>query len=154
MWRNLVYLKYVLIHKWHVFWAGVALGNIPLAKLIMHDKSKFSKYEWAPYRDFFHIKDETTFEARKYAFDCALLHHYRLNDHHPQYWDGREMPFVCVREMVADWIGAARAQGRRPTLEGQRNWYAQNARRLNLHPTTEQDMYGILAEAFVKGIIK
>lgn len=151
--RNLAYLRYVLVHKWHVFKAGVALGDIPLIQLITHDWSKFSKEEWAPYRDFFHIKDDATFEARKQAFDYALQHHYTFNDHHPQHWGGGIMPITCVREMVADWIGAARSQGRQPTLMGQRDWYEQNRTRLGLHPTTEQDTYLVLAEAFTKGLL-
>lgn len=46
------YLKYVLLHKLYVFRAGCVIGGYSprwLWRLLVHDRSKFSRAEWGPY---------------------------------------------------------------------------------------------------------
>lgn len=49
---HLRYLRYVLLHKLYVLRAGIIINgySIPwLWRLLMHDRSKFSRAEWTPY---------------------------------------------------------------------------------------------------------
>lgn len=51
--KHLLYLKYVLRHKWFVFVAGLRRG-VPLWQLLVHDLSKFRPDEWRPYAEWFY----------------------------------------------------------------------------------------------------
>jgi len=97
---HLLYLRYVLRHKWFVFVAGLFTGA-PLWRLIVHDWSKFTPSEWFAYARFFYGKPRAENpvysagvadryamdrERRQHAFDVAWLHHQKRNKHHWQYW--------------------------------------------------------------------
>ena len=148
MMPHLRYLRYVLRHKWYVFLACRRLG-VPLRQAILHDWSKFLPVEWFPYVRFFYgprpIQRDATgyYDAASVGgdFDRAWLHHQHFNAHHWQHWVLRQddgsfralpMPERFAREMVADWIGAGRAQGK-PDVRG---WYAANREKLLLDPAT------------------
>lgn len=142
------YLSYVLRHKWFVFLAACKLG-IPWLGLI-HDWSKFLPSEWFPYANFFYGKKPTQRDSTGYykpqntgdkAFDFAWFLHQKRNKHHWQYWllpldDGGvkalEMPTRYVAEMMADWRGAGRAQGKPDT----KAWYLAHKDIMILHPDT------------------
>lgn len=155
--RHLSYLKYVLRHKWFVFYAGLKIG-VPLWRLLIHDWSKFTPAEWLPYSRMFYNEDGTkatpargaTRDKRilneRAAFDYAWLHHQHASPHHWQHWLLREddggtkrlrMPDHFVREMVADWAGAGRAI--KGTWEF-REWFFQNLPKLVMHPETLIDV--------------
>lgn len=142
---HLLYAKYVLRHKWFVFQAACKLG-IPWLGII-HDWSKLLPSEWAAYVNFFYGKeakarrDETGYykptDTGDSAFDFAWLLHQKRNKHHWQWWilpedDGRfkalEMPVRYRKEMLADWRGAGRAQGKPDTLV----WYVLNKHKMLL----------------------
>ncbi len=108
------------LHKKYVMEAGLIVGGIPEERLFNHDASKFTEAEYPHYARQFHgDKDDPAGFAR------AWLNHIHLNDHHWNHWlfaDGYSatnsgidsngalpMPEVCVREMVADWMGASKA---------------------------------------------
>lgn len=152
--RHLAYGRYVLRHKWFVFLECCRLG-IPWLGLI-HDWSKFRLSEWLPYARFFHETDGTPRQRRDKtgyyrpsdtgdrAFDQAIfLHLGQRNKHHWQVWamvDSEAimkvfpMPDRYRREMLADWRGAARAQGLpRDSVWG---WWEQNSPKMKLHPET------------------
>ena len=149
---HLCYLKYVLVHKWFVFVAACKLG-IPWLGII-HDWHKFRPSEWGPYVNHFHgkkakkvIRDETGYykptDTGDPAFDFAWLLHQKLGRHHWQWWvlpeDTEGMKILPMsdryrREMLADWIGAGRAQGKTDT----RAWYLKNGHKLQLHPDTRK----------------
>jgi len=131
------YTSYVLRHKWFVFLECVKLG-IPL-RGVLHDMSKLRPSEFFPYVNFFggdvkSRRDKTGYykatNTGDPAFDKAWFFHQKRNDHHWQYWVvpevagavAVEMPNSCRREMVADWRGAGRAQGKPDTL----GWYTAN----------------------------
>src|SRR5436190_17785335 len=122
--RHLAYLRYVLRHKWYVFLACARYGL--WWRGIKHDWSKFLPCEWSAYvRSFYNTdgskKDwKARTEVEKDAFDAAWNHHQKVNDHHWQFWllvtDSDEprqrpllMPERCVKEMIADWVGAGKA---------------------------------------------
>jgi hypothetical protein len=120
--RHWQYLKYVLRHKWFVFWECIRIGGVPIVTALIHDWDKFLPDEWFPYVNFFHGKKT---EEAKAAFDVACELHYKRNQHHWNHWLGKDkcIPDVYIREMVADWRGAGRAiTGKDDTL----NWYIDN----------------------------
>ena len=154
------YLKYVLRHKWFVFLACMKLG-VPLRAAIIHDWSKFSAAEWAPYVHAFYNPDGSkrttrtdsgTLDGNKVAadFSAAWNHHQKTNPHHWQYWvlindeDGMtalEMPVVFVLEMLADWDGAGRA------ITGKSDpasWYQKNGSKMIFHKNTRELVEALL----------
>ena len=148
------YLAYVLRHKWWVLVYGLHFG-VPLWRLIVHDASKFSAAEWGPYvRKFYggsSPRDATGAydqNAQGDEFKAAWRHHWTSNPHHWEFWahmqhplltmpvpldDPWEMPETYVREMVADWHGAGRAQGKGDDVSA---FYRANGPRMRLHPDT------------------
>jgi hypothetical protein len=150
---NLRYLSYVLRHKWHVYRAGRRFG-LGRWHLITHDLSKFSRAEWGPYVRKFGgpttPRDKTGAydpNAQGEEFKAAWRHHWQNNPHHWEYWaEGFLNPVpmheIYAREMVADWIGAGKAQGK-PDVK---SWYAANGGRMCLHPETRKQVEYLLAE--------
>ncbi len=145
------YLWYVLRHKWYVLLACIELG-VPLRGLV-HDLSKLRPSELVPYARYFYggnsdIKrgrDETGYykagASDDDAFDRAWLYHQHRNPHHWQFWclvqddDASKcllIPESYVREMVADWRGAGRAQGTPDTLA----WYVAHRDNIVMHPSS------------------
>jgi hypothetical protein len=153
--KHLRYLSYVLRHKWFVFLECCKLG-MPWRGFI-HDWSKFLPCEWFPYADHFYGKkkgtqrDKTGYykptDTGDRAFDLAWLHHAHWNAHHWQWWTQVEwnqgvadvqcylMPEWAIREMVADWRGASRAQGHTSDV---REWYQANGAKMMLQPVTRE----------------
>lgn len=83
--RHWQYLKYVLRHKWHVFWAGLWL-RVPIWSLIIHDWDKFMPDEWFPYARCFYAPDGSKQYQESGAFAQAWMLHQHRNKHHWQYW--------------------------------------------------------------------
>lgn len=142
--KHLKYLWYVIRHKWYVFVECVKLG-IPLQG-ILHDLSKFLPDEWIPYANFFYgnYPDEEAKDRIEIEFLKAWLRHIHRNPHHHQYWVLREdsgrvlpldMPMKYRKEMLADWIGAGKAQGHGNDVH---EWYAENRDKMFLHPDTRK----------------
>jgi len=150
--KYLVYLGYILKHKYFVlvecfkiglFWRGIT-----------HDMSKFRPSEFFPYVDFFYkkqpLRDKSGYfkptDTGDLAFDFAWLLHQKRNDHHWQWWcvpnEGNKlrafkMSKDALNEMVCDWIGAGKAQGRNiSTLD----YYEINKHKIILHPETKKEL--------------
>ena len=152
--KHLGYLSYVLRHKWFVFLECREMG-IPLLGVV-HDWSKLLPSEWFPYAEHFYGKDakgiKTGHDETGYYkpadtgdpdFDFAWLLHQKRNKHHWQFWllpedEGGmrilEMPVKYRKEMLADWRGAGRAQGKPDTTA----WYAKNRARMILGTETRR----------------
>ena len=75
---------------------------------IFHDMSKFRPSEFIPYARYFH--GEKT-EESKQAFDKAWELHYKRNKHHPEHWNGEEMSYKAVMEMICDLKAMSRKFG-------------------------------------------
>lgn len=156
MMAHLQYLSYVLRHKWHVFVAGRALG-LPLWQLLVHDLSKFGAAEWGPYvAHFYSGRPKAEMQA---AFDRAWAHHWRHNSHHPELWAGGPggdpykrvpMPAGYLAEMVADWYGAAMAQGKEDCWQ----WYRKNHDRYPITLDAHEYVEGRLLALQDAGLIK
>lgn len=159
--KYLKYLRYLLRHKWYVtiecfkiglYWRG-----------IMHDMSKFLPSEFVPYANYFYgncndIKkgrDSTGYykptDTGDKAFDFAWLLHQKRNAHHWQWWvlpedEGGtkviEMTHTYRREMLCDWMGAGKAQGRFSPKENPFQetivWWNANNHKMQLHEKTRQ----------------
>ena len=144
----LKYFLYVLKHKYYVFIECIKLG-IPW-RGITHDLSKFIPSEFFPYARYFggNIKkgrDKGYYSAGTTTdsnFNYAWFLHQNRNNHHWQYWvmptdkEPRILPMSdkARKEMLADWIGAGKAQG---TL-GVEDWYYRNRSKMQLHIDTKQ----------------
>ena len=63
-----------------------------------HDESKFSEEEFEAYAQKWFGNKEKTFE-----YEQAWEHHYMNNEHHPEYWNGEDMPLIYILEMICDW---------------------------------------------------
>ena len=168
--KHLKYLSYVLRHKWFVFQGCLQRGL--LWRGLVHDLSKFLPSEWFPYVEHFYgikrkpWRDKTGYykptDTGDLDFDQAWLFHQHRNDHHWQFWCLTEddtgkaiclpMPHKAVLEMVSDWCGAGRAQGKQPGEVHE--WYAINKGRMHLHADSrtqaEMELAKIPAGAEVK----
>lgn len=146
------YLSYVLRHKLYVFQECCRQGLY--WRGFVHDMSKLLPSEFIPYMNYFYgdappkgmgkngyKKPADTGNA---AFEHAWLIHQKRNPHHWQYWvlpmDRGElkvlaMPRVFAIEMVCDWRGAGKAQGKTGAMAVV-DWYAENRAKIVLHPGT------------------
>jgi hypothetical protein len=155
MLKHVKYLRYVLTHKWFVFVACLEYGLV--WRGIKHDWHKFLPSEWFPYVNFFFGKnaqrrDKTgyykTSDTDDAPFERAWKLHQKRSDHHWQWWtetqdDGRivvkPMSWAARAEMLCDWRGAGRAQGKPNTWE----WYDANRDKILI---TDEDRRWIEAE--------
>ena len=129
-------LKYIICHKWFVFIACCRLG-IPW-RGIVHDLSKFRPAEFFPYARYFYNSLPIT-KRIKVDFDKAWLLHIHRNPHHWQFWLLQEddgplkklpIPIKYLKEMLADWNGAGRAQSGKDNTT---NWYMKNKHKIKLN---------------------
>jgi hypothetical protein len=124
--------------------------------------SKFLPSEFFPYVDFFYGTPGSSITTKRddsgyykptdtghAGFDHAWFLHQRRNDHHWQWWvlpcDGGGMKAIemardAVVEMVCDWKGAGRAQGK-PDILG---WYERHRQKMELHPNTRRQVERLL----------
>lgn len=161
--KYIKYLKYLLRHKWYVMiecfkacliWRG-----------IMHDLSKFLPSEFIPYANYFYGKGNNIKRGRNETgyykptdtgdlnFDWAWLLHQKRNKHHWQYWilptdeEGIkifEIEEPYLTEMICDWLGAGKAQGKFSPKEDKffetRKWYQQNGNKMQLNIQTRREI--------------
>lgn len=130
---KLKFLYVILKHKYYVFKVGRKL-NIPVWNLIKHDFSKLTPDEFPHYAEYFCGEKKNEEEFRK-----AWLNHQNKNKHHWEYWIMRsshnkskninlivDMPDIYVREMIADWVGAAWAYNGQYPIDGKWNFLVDN----------------------------
>lgn len=156
-------IKSVLVHKWYVFLAGLQVG-VPLWRLIIHDLSKFSPTELMGYSRYHFGGDK-----RVKVWSKAWLHHLHHNDHHHEHWilswngnksfyDGHgesianyvtalRMSEACVREMVADMMGASKQRTGTWDITA---WLNEHGPDMNLHPETVYWLRLILEQVGIK----
>lgn len=154
--KHLKYLSYVVRHRWYVLVECLKMGLF--WRGLVHDLSKFLPSEWFPYVNYFNGewqgKDSVPDwykcpEPVKAAFDLAWLKHQHRNPHHWQYWRLREddggtkvlpMPAVFVKEMLADWRGAGKAQGHASLGP----WYEKNHQKIEMHAETRDLLHSLM----------
>lgn len=164
--KHLLYLRYVIRHKWFVYLACKRCG-VSLWRSIIHDWTKFLPCEWFAYVNEFYgdwksVRDSEPDDYRYWcyrasiesAFQMAWNHHQKNNKHHWQYWlltndsdspkhSPLPMPEKYAREMVADWWGAGRAiTGKWDAL----TWYQANKEKIMLCDSTRMFVEKLLQE--------
>lgn len=148
--KYLVYLRYLLRHKWYVmrecfkeglYWRGLVHD---LSKILPSEMKSYSRYFYGKYPD---AKNDIEKEIINDEFSVGWLKHQKRNKHHWQYWvllndveDKKRsddkiqylpMPERYAIEMICDWRGASMAKhGKDNTL----NWY--DRKEVRLHPDT------------------
>jgi hypothetical protein len=149
-----LHIYYLMRHKYFVFVECFKMGLFWQG--ITHDLSKLSPTELGPYSRMFYtdkkpIRDKTgyykPYDTGNEEFELAWLNHTRKNKHHWQFWvlphdrndEGCEkifdMPEKYALEMIADWMGAAKAQRNNHTaLE----WYNVHKHKLGLSTKTRE----------------
>lgn len=157
--KYLKYLKYLVRHKWYVMIECFKVGLIWHG--LTHDLSKFLPSEFIPYANYFYGNRNNIKRGRNESgyykptdtgdkvFDFAWLLHQKRNRHHWQWWilpedEGGvkilEMEEKYAQEMLCDWIGAGKAQGKFSPKEDKyfetRNWYQQNSHKMQLGKLT------------------
>jgi len=140
------HFKYVLQHKWYVLVECWRLGIVWQG--IVHDLSKFRRDEWVAYANYYWASNVSEL-GKVYErgvngkVDEIIKLHCERNPHHPEFWgtvngDGEWFYYPMTdkyrREMLADWRGAGKAQGKPDT----KAWYEANKDRIKLHPETRQ----------------
>lgn len=127
--KLLGHINQVLRHKFWVFICCCKFGII--WRGITHDLSKFSWAEFWPSVRYYQKGSSPIprlhHEASEYR---PWLHHRGRNDHHSEYWHrythgtfyALKMPFDCVLEQIADWIGSTRAYGREFDIDDEIQW--------------------------------
>ena len=115
------YKDYVLQHKENVkkfadwlkekcpeVFEGVDLGHFD-DMIREHDDSKFSEEEFEAYANFwYNDKEHYDYDP---AYEAAWEHHWLNNEHHPEYWNGDDMPYIYILEMLCDWGSFSIAKG-------------------------------------------
>jgi hypothetical protein len=141
------YTKYLIKHKFFVFYAGMKyFPSIHMFyRCIVHDLSKLSPLEFITYANCFYTQSGKSQYIETDAFNQAWNHHQKCNKHHWQYWQLKrdagdvvnlKMPHIYVDEMLADWIGAGKAIN--GDWKNILKWFPANERKLyeNVHPAT------------------
>lgn len=149
------WFKRVIIHRFHVYRAGMSLIKNPVVNKILevdeldfelnllnHDLSKFSDEESYGYIDMI------IYNTESHLSKTAWLHHKNFNEHHPEHWLDVDkdmkvtpvpIPDIYILEMVADWVGAGVTYG--STLE---EWGPKNVPNITFHEDTKKKVYQIL----------
>lgn len=150
--KYLKYLWYVVKHKWYV--AMECLREGIYWRGLCHDMSKLRLDEFVPYARFFFsdkpgvdiTSPSKACDEKDEDFERAWMLHQKRNRHHWQWWVlfGMVIPMrePYRTEMVCDWVGAGKAQGRfspkGDRFREVRVWYEQEKKNINLHPKTRK----------------
>lgn len=97
---------------WYLFRACLSL----IRCAIVHDLSKYSKYEAPHFEAALPKLHDLEYGSANYRQQCAellgpaLYHHYHHNSHHPEYWNGNidVMSPLDQIEMLCDWKAAGK----------------------------------------------
>lgn len=143
------YLNYIKDHiakvrksfdeRIHVIERVLGLSSAEMQEMITrienHDLSKYTVDEFPNYRNWFYPDEgEVKNDA---GFAWAWTHHWKNNDHHPEFWVRNNTPLpmtkTAIAEMILDWEAMSRAFGGNP-----RTWFEQSGKSLPFHPETLQ----------------
>lgn len=87
-------------------------------RVLFHDASKFSEYEFEGYRQNFYPEEGVLpIHSR---FEKAWRHHFTFNDHHPEHYMCKnasipfKVPDLALAEMFLDWCAMSMKFGSRP----------------------------------------
>ncbi len=106
-----------------------------------HDDSKFEEEEFEAYAQHFYGTKDNDFE-----FEEAWKHHYLHNPHHPEYWLGKDMPYIYILEMLCDWGSFGIAEGNLTELIDYYYNEARDDEEKNLSENTKEIIEEILSK--------
>ncbi len=150
------YKQYVIEHKQRVKqYADWLKKNLPelfnepgledFDKLIEeHDDSKFSEEEFEPYANFWYNDSEHYDYDPEY--EAAWEHHWMNNEHHPEYWNGNDMPYIYILELICDWGSFGIKKGDYKELIDYYNEEAKYDDEKDLSPNTKKIIEEILSK--------
>jgi hypothetical protein len=169
------FLAATIRHKLEVYRAGRKLG-LGRWQLIIHDLSKFRPSEFIPYGRYAYSAVGASYRkalidpSQKEAVAEAWLRHFQRNPHHWQHWcflhgaskmtscgaetevarvEAVRMPERYVREMLADWMGAAATyQGTWPQDIASWKWWQDNKQGIVLHPDSRDCLGRVICDWF------
>lgn len=104
-----------------------------------HDESKWSDSEFFQYAAYFDSTPKDTSKETEAAFNRAWQHHYSVNDHHPEFWDGANMFEEAILEMLCDWTAMSLTVGKGSPSEFYSN-SAKNDKKKNLSSKTKEEI--------------
>ncbi|OQB06859.1 MAG: hypothetical protein BWY21_01861 [Parcubacteria group bacterium ADurb.Bin216] len=122
---------YIVRHKWFVMIECFKVGLI--WEGIVHDLDKFRIEYFVAYNKYQKRKlfkaqqpEELYPKTGDRGINREILRHRKTSPHHWQYYCyGRKqpspMPDKYIKEMICDWVGAAKARGRKNLME----WYSE-----------------------------
>ena len=146
------YKQYIIDHKDRVTqFAEWLLENLPdlfediapedfMELIEEHDGSKWSEEEFEPYAQKWYGDGKETRE-----YELAWEHHWSNNEHHPEYWDGEDMPLIYILEMICDWGSFSIASGNMKELSDFYFNKAINDPEKNLSENTKEIIEDILS---------
>ena len=151
------YDKYLKIHKQRLFAAYndrvYALKNALLLsveevkelrdRILVHDASRYSPEEWDGLRKSYFPNDDKERKEAEESEKKARAHHYKVNAHHPEHWNGKEMDKVSIAEMIIDWEADSKADGGNPLKWWLYNDEAKEKKKL-LNPKTREEVERVL----------
>ena len=112
-------------------------------RILKHDASRYTPEEWDNWRkSYFPINDKEKEEGEKTEKE-ARKHHYKVNAHHPEHWNGKEMDKVSIAEMIIDWEADSKADGGNPLKWWLYNDEAKEKKKL-LNPKTREEVERVL----------
>lgn len=119
-----------------------------------HDDSKYSEEEFEPYAQKFYGKQDINGKPLEYipGWDEAWKHHWMNNEHHPEYWLGKDMPYIYILEMLCDWGSFSIAKGNMLELIDYYYSEARDDEEKNLSDNTKKIIEEILSK--IENIIK
>lgn len=96
-----------------------------MIRVMNHDKSKYSKEEFDPYRRHWHSINEEEKKSSEEDYQKAWEHHYSVNDHHWEHYrigsdliksddNYKEIPELALFELILDWWAMGIAKGGNP----------------------------------------
>lgn len=100
----------------HIFQVQIQLAGVVEnleRRAVVHDASKLEEPELSVFNEYTPKLAETTYGSDEYkeylkGMGVGLAHHYEVNDHHPEHFQGgiKDMSLLQIMEMLCDWKAA------------------------------------------------
>lgn len=81
---------------------------------LTHDDSKLEEPEKSKFDEYTPKLKNLEYGSKEYkealkGLDNALVHHYEMNDHHPEHFENgiKDMDLISLIELICDWIASS-----------------------------------------------
>ena len=108
-----IHRKAIMIHKMEVADLMSKIAIEIMKKAFDHDNSKMEEPELSGFMEIIPELNKQKYMDSEYSKALkgdAIQHHYKNNDHHPEFFKNgcKDMNFVNMIEMLCDWISASK----------------------------------------------